>query len=1355
MRMEGRNVLTLCALFLAGTRIATAQLESPQIDPSPGGGNVKVTVDLNWAILQKGAVRGSDAAGASGAKSDAGLTLEMSAGRVVEAVPWPPEIPEDPSRRTRGPGPSGSWRLGRHPQGRVRARVEAPLDARLIVRGGDQVVSVPLAAIFERPQRTPAPAPLTVVVERLPWDSLALELGPPGSEGIVAPGAEIPVSIAFNILWPDASDVSVRATAVLRSPGGGDALRLHELSELMPANRSEPPVRTWGLRAPQKEGTYILEVRANWEPDVRDGSRLSRLIRRRKPAAVINSAVRRVALVVLDPNAKAAATLDSVAASERLRAETEADAVDLTRSRSYRPLASGRSPLRDGGGTAWRVPAEALIEPSRRDRLRGWIFRSGAEAAKIEPADATGLAWSAVGLKIAHPDRPHRLTLKVKGGEPAALGVGLIEPGEEKASGQARVLLDACACGPPILQEGPPLVFSWLVWPRSTEAVLVLVNRDPSASVRLGTVTLTELDDVPPAPVVHEPDPTAKRTLGLYLVGPHALDRFGDEPGGGDPFRIAVNLSKYLAYCGATTAIVREDLMERFRRRALDSQAAEDCTGPDRLEVLRRVLDRHGCSLWMELLFDGRDALPGLPPADSAEAIRRGLVRVDAQGHASGSVYHPLHPEVREAMKRRITDAIGASLGGRADGWSARISPGLVIRMGPGPTLLGTPDTGVDDATFERFLHETFTPQTAQGIPGAGTSDPDRFATRSQYLAGVGRMPWLKWRSRAMADLYAELCSAAQAAAPGSVLAVVTPVLDSGPAGDEARRVDQAGLAPSQAWRSVGLDRESWARDAGAVLLLRGVSLSTDPLAQDLATNPDLDAIVASGARRGLLLAVDDSAGATAPIPAPPSYLDGSLVVTSPGAGSGSPAEGVVRSGAMPAKAVWLSALPMGDATAADFPLGHALGALDAQWVFLAASAIAGHEDRLRAFASVLRSLPAWPARVAASEAEPRSAPFGTAVRAMGDRAQTFLEIANDSPYPIRLACLLDAPSNALIEDLGRGVTLAPLTERGDRNLVLDLLPFGVSAIRVAAPGARVVSVTPYSSEAVHTAMSAQFRALSAQLARLNRGRSSAPSEPANPGFEPDTGVGRDSSSDLPNEALPQRADHGAKKAGTGTFASEAPRGWRLGGQTTDGGAISLDLENVHGGLSCLRLTAATVPVSVVSDPFVPNAQSGLTIEAYFRSAPSDGAVRVWIEGQSGNEPYIRRSELTVSTSWDRRAVRASDFPAAGLDSARLRFEMMTPGVLWIDDVRIKSDAASPSERQNAQGALLAALQAYREERYSDFARLARSHWVRQAVGSGAAGLSLVPDLQAKAASSPPRPGDAAASALPPDRKLR
>jgi hypothetical protein len=173
-----------------------------------------------------------------------------------------------------------------------------------------------------------------------------------------------------------------------------------------------------------------------------------------------------------------------------------------------------------------------------------------------------------------------------------------------------------------------------------------------------------------------------------------------------------------------------------------------------------------------------------------------------------------------------------------------------------------------------------------------------------------------------------------------------------------------------------------------------------------------------------------------------------------------------------------------------------------------------------------------------------------------------------------------------------------------------------------------------------------------------------------------------------------------------------------------------------------------------VSDRFAPDVQSSLTIQAFFRASPADSTVRVWIEGESGGRPYIRRSELGVSSGWEPRAVRASDLPPGGLDSARLRFEMMTPGVLWIDDLRVNGDGAGESARLNAQRTMLAALQAYRERRYAEFARLATSHWVRQSAGPSAR-LARAGEPRPTPGPEPVRPSDAAASALSSDRKLR
>ena len=68
----------------------------------------------------------------------------------------------------------------------------------------------------------------------------------------------------------------------------------------------------------------------------------------------------------------------------------------------------------------------------------------------------------------------------------------------------------------------------------------------------------------------------------------------------------------------------------------------------------------------------------------------------------------------------------------------------MLVRLGPGPTLLGMPDTGLDDTTFERFVRETFS--AGDGTEHSrdwGRRNRIGLRVRSRYVAGVGRMPWL------------------------------------------------------------------------------------------------------------------------------------------------------------------------------------------------------------------------------------------------------------------------------------------------------------------------------------------------------------------------------------------------------------------------------------------------------------------------------------------------------------------------------------------------------------------------------------------------------------------------------------
>ena len=1243
----------------------------PGMAPGDDAPAVRLTVELDWSVP----------AAMPSTGADSGLVLGLTGGRVIEALPWPAGTSGGAERR-----PDGGWRLGPGRSGRARARIEAPTGSSLVLRAGGQEVRVPIVALLEGPQRTPAQAGVEIGVERLPWDALSVRMLE--GDGMVAPGENVAVAIGLNFLTPEPAEVVARSSAELRPVGGGEPCWRDERVEVVATNPPAPATRVWNVPAPKVEGTYVLEVRSTWEPAAgTEGTRLGRFVRRRRNQGTGATSTRRVSLVVVGP----------APAPESGGVDQDVDTIDLTRLRHHRPSASGRTPPAAPGRRAWPVPEAALVEGSRRDRLRGWIARAGAETANLAAPDPSGLAWSALGLKVSRPGRPHRLTMTITGGHPSALGVAMVAPGGTR--GRPRVVLDACASGPPILPGGPAADFSWLVWPDSTEPVLVLVNRGPAATVQVGSVRLTELAGVPATPVAFAPAPDQARVLGLRLEGTAALDRFGGGggPGPADLLATANNLARYMAHCGASAVVLPEGLADRSSRGALDGQAAEDAVGPDRLDLLLRILGRQGCSAWLEPALSG--PLPGLPPPGSAEALARGLVRVDRGGQADGPAYHPLHPEVAKALRRRVAEALAPR----------RKRPsltGLLIRLGPGPTLLGGPDTGLDDATFARFVRETFEAGTGQEVPGLGTTDPGRFAARAQFLAGSGRMPWLTWRSRGIAALYAELAEAARDAAPGAVLAVATPGLDDGPAGAEARRVDLAGLAPSYAWRAVGLDLEAWPGGAGGPIVMRGVGLSTDDLAHDLATSPDLDAHLVARPARGLLLGADDEAevpDGSAPAEASIGHLAG---------GTG----------------VWLSAAPMAEGPAGDEAMGHALAALDARWAVLSATAVAGQEERVRRFARVFLALPAS----ATTGPPPDRQPFGVAARTHRAGPSTFVALANDTPYPIRLETVLAAPPSATVDDLGRGLRLVPEVVAGRSHVVLDLPPFGVAAIRVGAPKVELGSVTPYPSKAVIAGMKARFDELSGRLARLN-GRpaseegtgSGSGTGPTNPGFEPG-----------PSRVVELAVSRGAA----------APDGWQVAGDPAN--RVEIDREHPHSGRSSLRLDARVPPASAVGDRFHPSVQSSLTAQAWLHADRPDAKVRVWIEGEAAGRPFVRRSELSAGPGWAATAVRVADLPAEGLDNVRLRFEMMTAGSLWIDDLDIAGETLSEPERLNARNALLAAMHAYRERRYADFARLAGSHWTRHAGG----GNGTVEGDPAESAGML-RTGDS--TPLPPARRLR
>jgi hypothetical protein len=1182
---------------------------------------VRMTVELAWRPP------------AQGTRALPAVELIVADGQVVEAIVWP----DDHAWRVVLESGSARVPLGQGQTGKVRARVEAPIGTTLQLHFGDHAVKFPLAALLDGPQRLTQAGMVEVEASRVPWDGLEVRLGDQAFDGTVPPGASVPLLIGTNVLTPEPAEVTVSLSAELRPVRGGEPVWRLDRQEFTMATNGPVPSRAVLLPVPKVEGTYALEVKATWTPsETAEGSRLARWWRRRRQAqAEPTSASRRVTLAVLAPKGP----LIDATPTPSPAAEQRADLCDLARGRALaRPIASGRAP-RGGPGWSWPVPEAAWVQSGRLDRLKGLLPRvgGGPDPAQLGGVDGTGVSWTALGLKVPHPGRPHRLAVTVAGGQPSALGVGLLAWGTGAGGeGRARVLLDACVSSDPIGEGGNATSFSWPVWPDSADPVLVLFNRG-AGPVRVGTIELTELA-APQAPAVVAEKSTTGRELGLDLTGPHDLDRFG---GADDPTSLARDLAAHAAACGVTFVVLPAPAGARARRGALDGQWTEDGLGPDRTDVLLRQLERAGLSVWFDVRFDG--PLPGLPSPDKSEAIRDGLALIDRFGRAEPASYNPLHPEVRAAMARRVAEAL-------APRSSRPALTGLVVRLGPAPTLPGPGDCGLDDESFARFVREKLDQVSARNVPGLTGDDPARFAARHQFLSGPGRIPWLSWRAGQVGLLYANLAKVAARTAPGATLAVVTPGLDEGPVGQEARRADLAGLAPDQAWRNVGLDLSEWPVSPDGPVVLRGVNASADDLGRDLATSPELDSRVGARPDRGLF----------------------AWATCEPTTGGD-----VVR----------LSAPPVNFDLGGDDLLGHALAALDARRVVLSGAVATGREARLREFAQVFRSLPY------ASGPAPARLPSGVAVRAWSRPDSTFIALANDTPYPIALETTLAVGESVMIEELGRASRPEVTGPAGARRLALEMPAYGVTALKVGATGARVTSAVPRHSETVKAMLEAQSRDLSERLTRLARAGDTGGLGPANPGFEPEAS---------------------ASGRGEVRVVRNAPGlvGWKSAGIGSH--AADIDTEGAHSGQGSLRLTAQSPPASVVSEAFVPPFGPSITARFWLRADPPGSAVRFRLDGESGGQSLARQAELVPGAAWSEFAVRLSDLPISGLDRARLRFELLAPGKLWVDDLSLVGGGPSEVERLKArQRTILAAVQAYREHRYADFARLSASHWVR------------------------------------------
>lgn len=526
---------------------------------------------------------------------------------------------------------------------------------------------------------------------------------------------------------------------------------------------------------------------------------------------------------------------------------------------------------------------------------------------------------------------------------------------------------------------------------------------------------------------------------------------------------------------------------------------------------------------------------------------------------------------------------------------------------------------GLDDATFARFA-------AASGIatPPAGA---DRHGQRATLVEGPLREAWLAWRAREVAAFYERLADLVASGHPQCTLYVAPTTLFA--AGDLAGlfRPQLAGHEPdADVWREIGFDPAALTASGRIVLLSPHVHATSDGLVDRCTVdnaNRSLGVArgVAAARRRGVIAVEMPIALAVRDVV--PHGPFGTAVADGP------VATHAVRSGPAQSRALAESLV------AADAEVIFDMGFLYAQPTLESVTA-------RRAFGS----LPCG----ALGLVDPLPAPL--VVRAGRTAHGAAALVVNASDVPFRASLSLAGEPQVVADAVDGAQALPP----GGRAAEVMLEPWGVRVLAMdghaAVTGARVEF-----DERVRGWVAERLSDLERKRAAVEQ---PVPCDVLdNPDFD-----------------LPQ-----SDGAVTGWELVEPRRGsLAIVANDRDAGGWAVAFSSVH-GLSTLR-----------SNPFPPPATGRISVAMWLRLAAGDQQppLRIAVEGLEDDREYYRFAPVgglaggkPLGPAWTQFVLQIDDLPPRGLESLRVRLDLLGPGAVQVDGIRVFDLAFD--ERQRVQ----------------------------------------------------------------------
>ena len=650
---------------------------------------------------------------------------------------------------------------------------------------------------------------------------------------------------------------------------------------------------------------------------------------------------------------------------------------------------------------------------------------------------------------------------------------------------------------------------------------------------------------------------------------------------------------------------------------------AIDPSPKDLLDLVCRVYERERLRLVPAVVCNGAvPALDSIALGAGGEAAGILCIGRDGRPYAAsgrrGCHYNILDPRVQAAV-----ESIVGELADRL-----RPSPAVegVAVVLPHDGWLHLPGVawGLDDATFARFVAEAGGDAAVVAKPVLGVADSRRFSGRSALVEGPLREHWLRWREGVIASFHGRLAAAVAARNKDWKLYVAPTTLFV--AGELAARFRPSLSSEPQdadVLRAVGLDPGRITAHDGIVYVSPQVHGAADDAVERgvlQAANRSLPLLrgAAQAARRAAVFVERPVELNVRPV----------LPHASFAASTAEPVEVMAAAGG----------------SAARRPMAESFVASDIEAIFdMGLVRRSVEEDDLRGQRAI-ESLPA-----AALEAV-ADAPAPLVVRARSGEAGTWVSVTNVCGSACRAAIQCDGRPTGVVDVAAKAAL--PLGPSGECQV--GLAPWETKTL-VVEGDRRVVAARVSFDPEVQQGLERLLAGLHGRRSKLEMAVPMAALD--NPGFElPDLGG-----------VIP---------------------GWEL--LEPQRGSLALVAGRPAAGAKGARFSSVNGLATLRSNPFQPPATGRISVAVWMRVAEGgpQPPLRIAIEGVQDDREYYRFAavgrgdgSMPLSPAWSQFVLQVDDLPTRGLETLRVRLDLLGPGTVEIDDVRVFDLAFDESQR--------------------------------------------------------------------------